>query len=325
MLPKERALYWYQCIVDNEKSGNYEQKVLGLRRIFNGVLLEMFPNVSEQAFYCVCIDQIFEIKKSRCEFHPSFAKKQREYHKLRLYFNNLMHSKIEADEKGYLTATRSLSSLIKFCSQIDVPTGVSTIYANIDKQTPRLNQIKHKEKLSQEDVTSEVKTTSKEAMPSTLSIIVDRRNDLPDAQLFEIEKGIKAVINNSTTKNFNFVVFTIKKDSSVLAFPISGKKTRFSFNGTSEDEQIKPLRDYLVNINPEVQYHFLLTKASAENKFRIPVSLNNSSFLMSIGIIEKSDNNKLSDSRNSSNFDKLILSSNLSSFFDWIGKIINND
>lgn len=316
---------WYQRIVANNESGNYEQKVLGLRRIFNSVLLEMFPNISEQAFYCACIDQIFEVKKSRSEFRPAYAKNQREYHLLRLYFNNLMHSKIEADEKGYLTATRRLSSLINFCSQIDVPTDVSTIYANANKQPARHNFPKIKEEPSHKVTISEVKSSSQEMASSTLCIIVDRRNDLPDSHLFEIEKGIKAVINNATARNFNFVVFTIKKDSSVLAFPITGKKTRFSFNGISEDEQIKPLRDYLVNLNPEVQYHFLLTKASAENKFRIPVSLNDSSFLMSIGIIEKSDDNKFSDSRNSSSFDKLILSSNLSSFFDWIGKIINNN
>lgn len=316
---------WYQRIVANDKSGNYEQKVLGLRRIFNSVLLEMFPNISEQAFYCACIDQIFEVKKSRGEFRPSYVKNQREYHQLRLYFNNLMHSKIEADEEGYLTATRRLSSLINFCSQIDVPTDVSTIYATANKQPSRHNSFKIKDKPSHKVAMSEVKSTSREMASSTLCIIVDRRNDLPDAHLFEIEKGIEAVINNATAKNFNFVVFTIKKGSSVLAFPITGKKTRFSFNETSEDEQIKPLRDYLVNLNPEVQYHFLLTKASAENKFRIPVSLNDSSFLMSIGIIEKNEDNNLSDSRNSSSFDKLILSSNLPSFFDWIGKIINND
>lgn len=316
---------WYQRIVANEKSGNYEQKVLGLRRIFNSILLEMFPNISEQAFYCACIDQIFEVKKSRGEFRPSYAKNQREYHQLRLYFNNLMHSKIEADEKGYLTATRRLSSLINFCSQIDIPSDVSTIYATATRQPARHNLPKIKGGPSHKVVISEVKSTSQEVASSTLCIIVDRRNDLLDAHLFEIEKGINTVINNAIAKNFNFVVFTIKKGSSVLAFPITGRKTRFSFNGTSEDEQIKPLRDYLVNLNPEVQYHFLLTKASAENKFRIPVSLNDSSFLMSIGVIEKSDNNKLSDSRNSSSFDKLILSSNLPSFFDWIGKIINNN
>lgn len=316
---------WYQRIVANEKSGNYEQKVLGLRRIFNSILLEMFPNISEQAFYCACIDQIFEVKKSRGEFRPSYAKNQREYHQLRLYFNNLMHSKIEADEKGYLTATRRLSSLINFCSQIDIPSDVSTIYATANRQPARHNLPKIKGGPSHKVAISEVKSTSQEVASSTLCIIVDRRNDLLDAHLFEIEKGIKTVINNAIAKNFNFVVFTIKKGSSVLAFPITGRKTRFSFNGTSEDEQIKPLRDYLVNLNPEVQYHFLLTKASAENKFRIPVSLNDSSFLMSIGVIEKSDNNKLSDSRNSSSFDKLILSSNLPSFFDWIGKIINNN
>lgn len=292
MLHKESAILWYRHIVANDKSGNYEQKALGLRRIFNSVLLEMFPNITNQAFYYTCINRIFDVKKSRGEFRPSSTKNQKEYHKLRLYFNNLMHSKIEADKNGYLTATRRLSSLINFCSQIAVPTDVSNIYANVDKQIQRPNRIKHKEDTSPKTVTSEVKTMSKKTMRSTLCIIVDRRNDLPDTHLFEIEKGIRKVTNNYTTKKFNFVVFTIKNDSSVLTFPISGKKTRFSFNGTSEDEQIKPLRDYLINIKPEVQYHFLLTKATAVNKFRLPVRLNDSSFVMSIGIIEAKDNKK---------------------------------
>lgn len=325
MLPKESALSWYQRIVANEKSGNYEQKVLGLRRIFNSVLLEMFPNISEQAFYCACIDQIFEVKKSRGEFHPSFAKNQREYHKLRLYFNNIMHSKIEADEKGYLTAARSLTSLINFCSQIDVPTGVSTIYSHIDAQSPKPKPIKRKEKTSQKTVVSKAELSQAMPTPPTLCIIVDRRDDLSNSQLLEIENGITTISASSGNKKFNFVVFTIKGDSSVLAFPITGKKNRFSFNGSNEDEQINPLRDYLINLHPEIQYHFFLTKATVENRFHIPVSLNDSSFLMSIGIVEKDGDNRISENRNSSSFDKLILSSNLPSFFDWVGKILNND
>lgn len=325
MLPKESALTWYQRIVDNEKSGNYEQKVLGLRRIFNSVLLEMFPNISEQAFYCACIDQIFEVKKNRGEFRPYFSKNQREYHQLRLYFNNLMHSKIEADEKGYLTATRRLSSLINFCSQLDIPADVSTIYASTNTYTHNTKPVRRRDNSVPNEIESNKVTPSEVPAPPTLCLIVDRRIDLPKPQLLEIENGIKKITHNVAKSNFNLVVFTIKPDSSILAFPISEKKNRFSFNGSSEDEQIRPLRDYLVNLKPEIQYHFFLTRATTENKFRIPVSLNDSSFLMSIGIVENGTKNDLSDSRNSSNFDKLILDSNLPSFFDWIVKILNSE
>lgn len=325
MLPKESALAFYQSIVANETSGNYEQKVLGLRRIFNGVLLKMFPNISEQAFYCACIDNIFEVKKKRGEFRSSFYKKQREYHQLRLYFNNIMHSKIEADEGGYLTATRSLSSLINFCSQIDIPVEVSTIFTHPDINSTSKNLSKRKINSAIDVEKSKTDSTTVLSPPPTLCLIVDRRNDLSKAQLLEIENGIKAVIKDALKANLNFVVFTIKNDSSILAFPLSEKKIRFSFNGYSEDEQIKPLRDYLVNLRPAVQYHFFLTNASEEKKFHIPVALNESSFLMRIGIVENRMDNDLSDTRKWSSFDKLILESNLPSFFDWIIRIINNE
>lgn len=323
MLSKERALAWYQRIVDNEKSGNYEQKALGLRRIFNSVLLEMFPNISEQAYYCACIDHIFELKKQRGEFRPCFNKNQREYHQLRLYFNNLMHSKIEADEKGYLTAIRRLSSLISFCSQIEIPREVYTIYDNTNENVPNTKLVRRRDKQTVNAVTPKAESKPIVTNPPTLCLIVDRRYDLTNSQLFEIENGITAITNNAIKGKFNFVVFTIKNDTSILAFPISAKKARFSFNNPSTEEQINPLRDYLINLKPKVQYHFFLTKASADNKFRIPILLNNSSFIMSIGIVEKSVDNYISESRNSSNFDKLILDSNLPSFFDWIIKIIN--
>lgn len=323
MLSKESALTWYQCIVANEKSGNCEQKVLGLRRIFDSVLLEMFPNISEQAFYCACVDEIFNVKKRQGEFRPSFSKNQREYHQLRLYFNNVQHSKIEADEKGYITAARRLSSLINFCSKIDIPVDVSTIYSDTSIKESKPTTNSHKKRLVN---VANAKLESKQVAPMpTLCIIVDRRNDLSNAQLHEIENGIKNIIKETVKINFNFVVFTIKNDSSILAFPISGKKSRFSFNGESEQEQIKPLRDYLINLKPEVQYHFFLTKASAERNFRIPVSLNDSSFLMSIGIIDGANEKNLSDTRKLSNFDKLVLDSALPSFFGWIIKILNNE
>ncbi|MDE6020023.1 MAG: hypothetical protein K2H01_03355 [Ruminococcus sp.] len=322
MLSKESALTWYQRIAENEKSGNYEQKVLGLRRIFNSVLLEMFPNISEQAFYCTCIDLIFKVKKNSGEYHYSFGKRQREYHQLRLYFNNLMHSKIEADEKGYLTAVSRLSSLINFCSQIEIPTDVSIIYANAKVTESEFHE--RNRNCTVNETTTKIESTTIVSSYPTLCLIVDRRNDLSNTELQEIENGIKNVTKNAIKGNVNFVVFTIKTNSSILAFPISEKKTRFSFNGISEEEQINPLRDYLVNLNPAVQYHFFLTKASAENRFRIPISLNELSFIMSIGIIENGNNHYLSDSRCSSRFDKLVLDSNLPSFFDWVGKIITN-
>ena len=92
----------------------------------------MFPNISEQDFYRACIDQIFEIKKRRGEYRLSYSKNQREYHQLRLYFNRIMQSEVEADEKGYFTAVHGLSSLISFCTQIDIPVGITSIYASQD-------------------------------------------------------------------------------------------------------------------------------------------------------------------------------------------------
>ena len=234
-----------------------------------------------------------------------------------------MHSEIEADEKGYKTATRSLSSLIKFCSQINIPTDVSIIYTHIKSPSRELF-------IRTEASNLNVKNTKIDpplllSTPPILCLIVDRRNHLSDVQLLNIEKGIKAITKDAIKNDFNFIVFTIKNDSSILAFPISEKKIRFSFNGISEDEPIKPLRDYLVNLNAKVQYHFFLTSASAEKNFCIPVSLNETSFMMSIGIIENGIYNNLSDTRKWSIFDKLILESNLPSFFDWIIKIINNE
>ena len=325
MLTKESALAFYQGIVTNGKSGNYEQKVLGLRRIFNRVLLKMFPNISDQDFYRACIDQIFEIKKKRGEFRTSFSKNQREYHQLRLYFNRIMHSEVVADEKGYYTAVQGLSSLINFCSKIDIPVDITSIYASQHIKAINKESIKTKKIPNIQVEKTKTVSTSFKIIPPTLCIIVDRRNDLSNEQLLEIENGIRIITNKALKGNLNFVVFTIKNNSSILAFPISEKKVRFTFNGISEEEKIKPLRDYLVNLKPEVQYHFFLTSASAEYSFRIPVALNDLSFIMSIGMIGKGIDRKLSYSRKLSHFDKLILDSNLPSFFDWIVKIVNNE
>ena len=323
MLTKESALAFYQDIVANGKSGNYEQKVLGLRRIFNRVLLKMFPSISEQDFYRACIDQIFETKKKRGEFRPSFSKNQREYHQLRIYFNRIMHSEVVADEKGYFTAVHGLSSLINFCSKIDIPVDITSIYTSQDiKSTNKKSTIINENPNIETTTTVSTSVLSK---PPTLCIIVDRRNDLSNEQLVKIENGIGIITKKALQGNLNFVVFTIKSDSSILAFPISGKKVRFTFNGISEEENIKPLRDYLVNLKPEVQYHFFLTSAFAEYFFRIPVSLNEYSFMMSIGLVGKGIDKKLSYDRKLSHFDKLILDSNLPSFFDWIVKIVNNE
>lgn len=235
-----------------------------------------------------------------------------------------MHSTVEADEKGYLTAVRGVSSLINFCSQLEIPKNVYTIYSYEYIKSPSGKQSKRYEYTENHlkpntDLASDLRT------PSILCIIVDRRTELSNEQLLKIENGITAIIQNAIKGNWTVIVFTIKPDSSILAFPIFDKKIRFSFNGTSEDEQIKPLRDYLYYIRPEVQYHFFLTNASTEKKFRLPVSLNESSFLMKIGIVEKALDSSLSDTRESYSFDKLILDTNLPSFFDWLVKIINNE
>lgn len=325
MLPKESALALYHRIADNDKTGNYEQKVLGLRRIFDSVLLEMFRNISERDNYRACIDQIFEVKKKHGEFTPYDKNKQREYHRLRLYFNNLMHSKIEADEAGYLFATRLLSSLINYCSQLEVPADVSAIYAGANSNTLKTKTISHRDNPPIITTCLKEETPLEVLTPPTLCLIIDRRCDLSHSQLLEIENGITKITQYAANSNFNFIVFTIKLNLSILTFPITQKKKQFSFNGSYDGEQIKPLRDYLVNLKPEVQYHFFLTRATVENRFRIPVSLNDSSFLMTIGIIEKDANKNISYSRNSSSFDKLILDSNLPSFFDWIVKFLNNE
>ena len=286
----------------------------------------MFPNISEQDFYRACIDQIFEAKKIRGEFRPSDSRHQREYHQLRLYFNRIMHSTVDADEKGYLTAVEGVSSLINFCSQIEIPTNIYSIYSYADIKSPsRKLSKKNKEK---SDIHRGVPKTDSPTVyptPPTLCIIVDRRSKLSNKQLLEIENGITAITKNAEKDNWTIIVFTIKSDSSVLTFPIFKKKIRFSFNGTSEDEQIKPLRDYLYNLKPDVQYHFYLTNASKEKNYRLPISLNESSLLMNIGIVENGLDSNLSHTRQSSCFDKLILESKLPSFFDWLIKIINNE
>lgn len=285
----------------------------------------MFPNISEQDFYRACIDQIFEVKKILGESNPIYYKNQREYHQLRIYFNRIMHSTIDADEKGYLTAVHGVSSLINFCSLIEIPEEVYTIYSYANIKSPHRKQSKGDNKSNGHSGLPKTDSAKVHRTPPTLCIIVDRRSDLSNEHLLDIENGITTITQNAVKGNWTVIVFTIKSDSSVMAFPISDKKKRFYFNGTPEDEQITPLRDYLYNLRPEVQYHFFLAKASAEKHFHLPVSLNESSFLMRIGIVEKALHSDLSDTRESSSFDKLILESKLPSFFDWLVKIINNE
>lgn len=286
----------------------------------------MFPDISEQDFYRACIDQIFEVKKSRGGFRPFYSRYQRAYHQLRIYFNRIMHSTVEADENGYVAAVQGVSSIVNFCSQTEIPKNVYSIYANRDTKSPSRKQGKgdKKDSLGHNSV-SMTDSAVGFRTPPLLCIIVDRRTDLSNKLLLEIENGITAITKNAVKDNWTIIVFTIKSDSSVLALPILDKKIRFSFNGTSEDEQIKPLRDYLYNLRPDVQYHFFLTNATTEKNFCLPISLNQSSFLMNIGIVEKNIESNLSDTRNSSIFDKLILGSNLPDFFDWLVKIINNE
>lgn len=322
MLSKETALSRFQGIVVNNSTGSYLQKILGLRYILDNVLLEMFPDISEQGGYLACIDQIFEVKKLNGEYTPSLERKRQEFHKLRKYFNNIMHSKIEANAVGYINATRELSSLINFCSQIEIPAEVSAIFTCTNVKVPSTSSIRSSNKTIANTIRPQVEPPS--VMP-TLCLIVDRRPGLSDSQLLGIDNGIKTITKKVIKGKFNIVVFTIKRDSAVIAFPISGKKVQFPYSGDSENERIKPLRDCILNLNSDTQYHFLLTKATSECIFNPPVTLNDSSFLMTIGIVDNRFDAYLTDAQNNTTFDKLILESNLPSFFDWIVKIINNE
>jgi hypothetical protein len=306
MLSKESAEHWYDRIIQNHDNGTCEQKVLGLRRIFDSVLLEMFPNISEQAFYRARVDEIFNSKKLGKTKRSDYLKTKREFHLLREYLNNIQHSVIEADSDGYIQAVRRLSQLINFCSGIEIPSAILSIY-----------------KAECHNISNETTSKPKENK-LTLCLIVDRRHlDSVDV-LQGIEFGITKIKDETKNYGYGFVVLTLKDMESVLAFPYIGKKNRFSFQSQSNVELVRPLNDYLINASPSKLYLFYLSNAACSNSSNIVFNIKDISLFMKIGIIPK-EYQGLYVSHNTDNFDKLIKEDNLPQLFEWIVSVLKQE
>lgn len=125
MLAKEEVLKWYSEIITNHQTGNFLQKILGLRWVFDGVLAEVELSIGGEddrqfnrdvdmddnqspGFYKRGVEKIFTKKQNK--------KLQKEVDRLRVYLNAIQHSKLEADESGYKSCIDTLAKLIKFCS-----------------------------------------------------------------------------------------------------------------------------------------------------------------------------------------------------------------
>lgn len=309
MLSPDRAKEWFFQIKENHEYGNYEQKVLGLRRIFDGVLLEMFSDISEQAFYYTAVERIFE--STKCNNYPTsdIKKLKREFHTLRKYLNNVQHSKVEADIKGYRCALRTLSTMINFCVSSAVP---STLIPST-KASNTSNSHKTIIDSNQNNLSSS---------KLTLIIIISRDNVVSPTQLYDIEGGIEFLKQHLEKIIKRFIVISINDCELLLSLPFRNSKHKFSLNNNNEVLSLRPLKNLIDSTKTSNIIVFYISTTNPRYNFTIPKFLTKTAEIsMSIGIINKQST--LSDV--SSSFDKLINEDNLPNFFNWVVKLIENN
>lgn len=311
MLTVESAHIWYSKILQNDKTGNLEQKILGLRLIFDSLLLEMFPNRSGQDFYYSGIELIFAHTKStsKSKINNDLAKK--DFHKLRDYLNSIQHSKIEADNLGYITCIKRLANLIQFCSNTYPPDEITSLSSNI---TTKKNLVK-----KHLDNTSTVKDIEK----SSYTFIIDT-NSLSSNAISYIEQGLKSINETFSTNLVNIEVYSISQNTAKYTSSLVSKQRIFNFNTDNVLDLIKPLSDIYVHKDINLIKNsvcFLLSHGSVGRLNNIDINSifkNDLNYHLFIHIDRTP--NKIMCER-----DKCIESSNLPEFFDWVKDFINSN
>lgn len=311
MLANESALTWYSKILQNDKTGNLEQKILGLRLIFDSLLLEMFPNRSSQDFYYSGIELIFANIKSTDKSRKNNELAKKDFHKLRDYLNSIQHSKIEADNLGYITCIKRLVSLIQFCSDTYPPNEVKLLFTN--KKSEKTIVENHSNNTS--------KINDKEK--SSYIFIIDT-NSLSYNAMKYIEQGFNLLNETFSTDILNIEVYSIGEKSAKYTSSILSKQRIFNFNTDNILELMKPLSDISAHKNINLIKNsvcFLLSHGSVGRLNNIDInSIFKNRFKYHLFIHIDSTPNKIMHER-----DKCIESSNLPDFFDWVKDFINSN
>ena len=310
MLPKDRAKYWYNCVVNNNQTGNSEQRILGLRRIFDNIIVEMYPDISPQAFYYTGIERIFAEKKESGRYKPRHEYIRTEFHKLRDFLNNIQHSKIEASEAGYEITLKRICNFIKYCSGLSFTEEIISIVSSnktaiIDKSKAYENNIM-------------ILPTN-----NTSILFVINSIDFDKELLSSFQSCINFLKDKCNNVLSDLIVFSLKTDSSKLTSLIEKKHYVFSSQSSSLIDRLKPLSDFCHNRKccKDNTYVFFIS-SSEHNIFgsnSIKASdliISNPKFFKSIGIV-------LNDTIDQNfSFDYLVKTDKLIDFFNWIVQLI---
>lgn len=315
MLSHQSATKWFSKILENDQSGNCEQKVLGLRRIFDSVLLEMFPNISDQGFYMAAIDKIFTTPIGSKYGTKESKRLQREFHSLRKYLNSVQHSQIEADIVGYVRSLRRLAVLIAFCATTHIPDEISTLVGKGDHKNRNIA-----EQFNSSD-TSHPKDDGIHDREKVSPIFIFDRGTLKNAEVIKLlENEIDNLCNKIGGEVNKFIVTSMNRNELLLSLPLSRTKHRFTYPDDMSVLNLRPLHDFITNAHISKFAVFYLSDANSTTIFEMPSFLSASLFTLTIGILDDSYHDLSKKNR----FDKLVKLENLSRFFNWSSIVIGN-
>lgn len=310
MLSKDRAKYWYNCVVNNNQTGNSEQRILGLRRILDNIIVEMYPDISPQAFYYTGIERIFAEKKASGRYKPKHEYIRTEFHKLRDFLNNIQHSKIEASETGYKVTFKRICNLIRYCSGLSFPEEIVSIVTS------------NKAVIIDESKADKDNKFISHSNNISILFVIDSV-DFDTELLSSFQSSINLLKDKCNKVLKELVVFSLRTNSSKLTSLIENKHYAFFFQSNSLIDRLKPLSDFCHNNRccKENTYVFFISSSEhnifGSNSIKASdLAISNPIFFKSIGIV-------LNDTFDQNfSFDYLVKNDRLIDLFNWIVQLI---
>lgn len=313
MLSQNSAKDWFDKIIQNHKTGTCKQRVLGLRGIFDSVLLEMFPNISSQGFYHDAIEMIFDNKNNP---NKSNANLQKEFHLLREYLNCVQHSKIEPDEKGYLLTIKRLSRLIKHCSGLPIPEKLSALYSK--NNDPRESSKNPKVIVPTEPLLER----NKDNTQSSLLVLINKES-LTERTLEKLNQGI-AALRNLISGIENFWIYSFDKENAKITNAFNRHSSSFVTTSTELEHIFKPLINIKSHNNLGVDRNLFVVYITEENSTDLKSLQGIKDFFKAPKLIFYSVGVKsLSISHHKQQIlDNLVAIDKIAPFFEWISEFI---
>lgn len=319
MLDKHSAETWYKKIEDNHRSGNCEQRILGLRLFFDGILSAQVKTSADGDFYVNAINNIASRGFNPNASNIDISKAKIEFHKLRKYFNRIQHSIICADENGYISAVKRMAVLVNFCSNQPIPTYINSITTGNKRLSTQIESTQH---------ASTPQINGKES-PSLLFVL--NKDSFTNIEILASLDSELSKRRDDFVKLTQFAgVYSISKSSAKLTNLAKQTSSLFSLQSPSPGDLVKPISQFLTNNNIGTYAPLFIVYLSSDNSVDIQILetldkniIHDNIHLFTIAII---DDKRVVPNLNSCEIHKYhIAIDKISSMFEWLKNVIKEN